>query len=515
MQSHTNHSAHESSSERIPLLEAFGKIFLSSLFIYCLGTLLFDVQFAKLGIPITIFKIDTSSAISEMKLFLSEIVVLIGFVPLLFYPKYVMNRISSGGIAIGFTLFLLFFGATRALFGFAGEPILTIRNAAFVWYLLIPLMIFLYGISAYSIEYFCKILTFVIVGYLIFTLCFSMFGTRRPGADWIIFAGIMSVLWLAATTRSKILSAAILILIGLSFGFDFSTKLQRTTLLGLAFFFLLCFVFRLVKPIRLTKMVGVITAFAVVGFLAIQNNQFLEPASQKNPKDSSEKAFDIKAQVEKSWFKGTSSDGQPVEQFRRYMLKDGFNLFLYHPFWGIGFQGQVVYRVYWGFIAGNSPGCDQTQRVLMAKNAFECGHYFIANTGYVPDHPGPPISGPHNSYLNALARMGMAGLGFLLLHLFSIYRLFRQKLMFTAWLLMGGVIYAFFNVGLEGPARSFILLLAVGASFMASSASSERLENRQSESGKLPFIEKCWNHIVITFLRKFFLSMQLERPARF
>ena len=128
-----------------------------------------------------------------------------------------------------------------------------------------------------------------------------------------------------------------------------------------------------------------------------------------------------------------------VEKFRGKQWKDAWELFLNEPIFGIGFQKQVVYRVHY------------YNDVYVQNNSF----WF---------HDGrPPLSGPHNSYLNALARLGILGIGFLVLHISVGIRLWKHRYYAALSMLFAQSLYAMFNIGLENPAGNFFLLLAVAA----------------------------------------------------
>ena len=85
--------------------------------------------------------------------------------------------------------------------------------------------------------------------------------------------------------------------------------------------------------------------------------------------------------------------------------------------------------------------------------------------------PLVPISGPHNSYLNMLARLGLVGFALLFWILIAqvfVWKdvLFRQKLTLADLILLfvpiNGLIYALFNNGFEAPHNSVLLWLFFG-----------------------------------------------------
>jgi O-antigen ligase len=141
-----------------------------------------------------------------------------------------------------------------------------------------------------------------------------------------------------------------------------------------------------------------------------------------------------------------ASNEQGIEIFRTQLWRDAWNLFLDNPWIGIGFQKQVVYRLF-----------------------VNQGMVSVPNDGKIATYGPAPISGPHNSYLNALARLGILGIGFLGLHIWALFLLWRSRLYFLFYCVFSGVVYSAFNVGLEGPVRSFILLIGLGAAALVSS----------------------------------------------
>lgn len=91
--------------------------------------------------------------------------------------------------------------------------------------------------------------------------------------------------------------------------------------------------------------------------------------------------------------------------------------------------------------------------------------------GDVCDTPGPPVSGPHNSYLSILARTGVVGAALFLFAVIawgkSIPSVMRSKdtLLFrlvSVFVPINGAIFGLFNVGFESPHNSMILWLFAG-----------------------------------------------------
>jgi hypothetical protein len=100
------------------------------------------------------------------------------------------------------------------------------------------------------------------------------------------------------------------------------------------------------------------------------------------------------------------------------------------------------------------------------------------NIGGFVDKNDPPVSGPHNSYLSVLARMGIIGLVLLIILTVQTFRsisaLFRERpVSFTdAFFIVvpvNGAIHAVFNVGFESPHRCMLMWLFIGFLFARTS----------------------------------------------
>jgi hypothetical protein len=95
----------------------------------------------------------------------------------------------------------------------------------------------------------------------------------------------------------------------------------------------------------------------------------------------------------------------------------------------------------------------------------------VPNIGSYEYKNSPPVSGPHNSYLNILVRMGIPGfLCFFLPACYCVYRILRYLKISGArffdlllfYIVLNDCIYGLFNVGFESPHRAFPLWLAFG-----------------------------------------------------
>ena len=136
-----------------------------------------------------------------------------------------------------------------------------------------------------------------------------------------------------------------------------------------------------------------------------------------------------------------------AEIFRFTMWQDAWELFRENPLLGIGLGKQVVYRVYLGDQQFTPNTADALSRL------------------HGMPHGSPPISGPHNSFLNILTRFGIFYfIAYCSLIFYSVKGFLIQKNYILLFVLLGTMVYAMFNVGLEGPVRGmwFFVLLGIG-----------------------------------------------------
>lgn len=94
------------------------------------------------------------------------------------------------------------------------------------------------------------------------------------------------------------------------------------------------------------------------------------------------------------------------------------------------------------------------------------------NTGGFEAPGDPPVNGPHNSYLNVLARMGVIGLLLLLMTGAYWLKCARKVILnpgipgllalFLFFVPLNGALHALFNIGFESPHNSFVMWLFAG-----------------------------------------------------
>jgi hypothetical protein len=409
-----------------------------SLFI-SFGFILFQTDFAHIGFPLSFANSLGSIDKMQIKFFIFEQYLFITCLIGLFYFRWSLFKDRLSDICTILILFILFFSSVRLLQTLRPNIIFAVRNAAFCWYLILPLLISFIPFVSESVE-------FISVASLL--LCFLHFNVSilrvmvnlDRQLTLLVFIGIYPFFYAAFTTSRKWMARFLLLIMGIYFGFSFLTSFQRTMTLGMIVVLIGLFTFS--KKIKISRVVIlkrlVICAFfsfSAIAYYSVSRNYrqcfidepappnrlicLCQPISNANPLFRGEKG------------------ATGLERFRTEMWTDAFKIFLEKPLFGVGFQRQVVYRTYNGF----------GEWLDNAKAQFE----------------RPPVAGPHNSYLNAIARLGIIGILFLILHLLVLYRLVCMQSFATAWIVYAQMVYAFFNVGLEGPVRSFIILLAIGS----------------------------------------------------
>ncbi|MCO5142612.1 MAG: O-antigen ligase family protein [Oligoflexia bacterium] len=426
--------------------------FLLITFLLGLGFIVGETQFAKIGIPISL---SNSTVLQNPKIFIFEIYTLVTFVffcIFIFFRKIKLSAFCQKKYLIIVSFIFLFL--LRAIPDFLSNPILVLRNSSFVFYLFTPLLISFFPIS---LEYWKKLfLVFypIVLLTLLWSVLFFWIANPKNVADsgsfyqytavkWSLSFGCYGLLAYALLAKNKFLSLLVLISLGMAFGMDGSTKFSRTNLLGSIFVSvsIFCYMFKYNKSmIPFFSKMGLVISIALLygvfvkssdRYFHIQNKVFTSREAAVYANKPSESL--LPSSLVKSETVGLG------EAYRIHLLRDAWNLFLQNPFLGIGYKEQVVYRFYSGSTLG-----------------------FMPNDGnHDPPHKNAPIAGPHNSYLNALARLGVLGVFFLIFHLWCLIQLLKEKLYVIFFPCFAGILYAFFNVGLEGPARSFILLLTI------------------------------------------------------
>ncbi len=418
-----------------------------------LGFLYFDVSFAKAGIPISLPAFMGNIPFQNVKLFNFEIFFIFCFLAALSnisawrgkFKKIGLNSMHTGlGIVILFSLI-------RLIPDFFHNPILGIRNSAFCWYLFVPIFLWLSPIKVAVLETMARLVH--IGAYVVFLISlFEIVSTIEilPLPEWVPFVSVYFVF--AAVLHSKSLVSALIVLapIGLGLGINVYAKFQRTTLMGLIILVSTLFLYHLIRKseyrLLFARGLAILGVFIFLGYVLWPNKSLLD-AAMAPKKEGVTKKYNVVVDPLK---KGEHTKGG-LERFRLFMWQDAYRLFKENPWVGVGFQRPVVERYYMGG-----------------------GTYWKNDGSHIhrttPTHGAmvPAISGPHNSYLNAIARIGVFGVLFLFIHIYSFFLLLKRKYYGLALLIFAQGLYAMFNVGLEGPARSAMLLIALSAALKLS-----------------------------------------------
>ena len=409
--------------------------FLTSLFM-AWGFLHFDIsriRFAKWGIPLSLPEFLGGVTQTKTYLYITEIYILFLFILCFSQPKQSIEKLCDAIRKKNplFLLILTLFAITilRAIPDFSLNPLLAIRNASFSWYMIIPILVYLLQLRSNLLEHLSLLIQIIAFFYFSVHLLLD-FNNRPLEIYWIPFVGIAAPF--AVALLSKNLRKSILIFTPISFALaiSFWQYFQRTTLIGL---FITIFFILYYHKEKLPFLVKKLALFMLLLILSIGgilfDTSFTNPfAKSVNPFTKSVNPF-IKSEIDRSG----------LEKFRKQMWLDALELYIENPLTGIGFQKQVVYRLYQG------------------------GGKYIPNDGMGWENKvSAPISGPHNSYLNAMVRIGCLGIFLFILHLLALQTLWFSKDWAAFFLLFSGILYAGFNIGLEGPTRSFFLLLTLG-----------------------------------------------------
>ncbi len=349
---------------------------------------------------------------------------------------------------------LLTFCLIRAAPDFRANPMLVIRSSAFGWYLALPLMILLYPIPSRRWEVFFQALYVFSFCYFVIHLLFPFFSGVPGNFMVLIDLGLMLALAFAFTSSRTWPARLVLATLGFFLVLLYFGNIQRTTLLGLLVGLFLLGISQLFRG-RFPRPQWARMGWLVPGMLLCLSLEgamhLLTPAPVSAPPPPAVATAPVEFSPEENSFHKSELGGHGMEKFRTYLWGDALDEFKSSPWIGIGFLRPVVYRIYSG-----------QGKFLDNSGSYE----YRYKSDYV--NTSPPLAGPHNSYLNALARLGFLGLGFLALHLVAVWIFLIHKYYACFFILLAQMLYAFFNVGLEGPIHSFLLLLLIGVALKAS-----------------------------------------------
>jgi glycosyltransferase involved in cell wall biosynthesis len=445
-------------------MSVFECLFFAPAFFMAVAFELEGEHFGKAGIPLQLPASLGGITNFQPKLFPMEIFLL--YTGLLTLTQ--LRKIAWKGLLrplLRFVLVLMAFGFLRALPDLRVNPLLVIRNCAFLWYMGLPLMIALAPIPSFRWETFFRFLYGFSFAYFVLYLVHPIYVQDPSKVFWFIDLGLMFALAYGLCTPTGILPRVTLASIGFLLGLNYFTGFQRTTMVGL----FLTLAMLLVSPLffgyfprprwRRTAWIGLGLALSVASVAVGRAWQKGSPASLIS------EGADAIANARPKRFSENNENG--LEKFRYFLWADAWHEFTTHPILGVGFLEPVVHRVYAG------------------KGAFwENSGSFEGLSQGNKEKVTPPLSGPHNSYLNALARMGILGLGILFLHLACAWVFLTRCYFACFFILLWQMLYAFFNVSLEGPIRSFPLLLLLGAALkLAVENFSQRYDERAEPRG--------------------------------
>lgn len=387
-------------------------------FVIAFGYLKWSGTFARIGIPVGF---HPSNDDLEIDVYIFELFLLFStFFAIFVFRNQIFELLKLPKLNLHLLVALILtISGLRLTYDLFNYPLISVlRQSAFSWYLLLPLVVSCIPLWKKGIE----IGTMLLFAWSLWGLGVGVVDgiDMNSGHRWVASLGLVAPIALAVSIQKfRPVAFLVIALIGFALGESFITKVQRTTFLGI--------VFGIAWATWFFRDRKKTIFFRTIVLIAISISSFLFANSNPDWRYSIKRSV-LKAQTVKPG----------VEGFRYFMWKDAFDKFIQHPVMGIGFGPQVVDRIY----IGNGA--------------------FVPNDGFYEEGHKSPISGPHNSYLNALARMGGLGALFLILHALAFFYLAKAKFYFLAGALAGQCIYAAFNVGLEGPARSFLLLIGLG-----------------------------------------------------
>lgn len=412
------------------------RLFLFVSFLLIAGLGFGGPEFAKQGIPLPIGASFGRIPNLQIKFFVFEIYLVFLLLLLVFslFRRRAFVGWSSSPLVV-LTVFLLVAGLARAAPDVLANPLLVVRSSSFVWYLLVPLLIFLLPLKRSSLEVFFKVVAVLFFVAFLASLIASILVPGRIPNFFTEAGGCFLFLAIGLLHGKRAIRIALLSIFSLAICLMFLGQVSRTGLVALACTGILsCFV-ALKAPRQIWAVLLRVAAMVVLSvFLVCLGARSMGGGYQS---------------ASHSLYRGEAKS-VVVEAFRERMWVDAWKKFTASPFIGIGFLKPVVDRIYVG----------------------DGG--FAVNDGSLIEGL-PPISGPHNSYLNAISRMGIWGLGFLILHVWAGFLFWAREQPAPLFLMASQSIYALFNVGLEGPARSAVLLICLGYALKLSTETRERV----------------------------------------
>ncbi|HEY8279950.1 MAG TPA: hypothetical protein VIH99_10015, partial [Bdellovibrionota bacterium] len=172
-------------------LPATERVLAAVAFVYASCVALFDSPFVKLGIPVSLPGSLGALPGQEVKVFSMEIFFLFSMAV---FAWHSLNRQSwrapawtnPAWVALaGFVAWGMF----RLLLGIRENPVLSVRNSCFVWYLLLPLAAYHAGISLQFFRWVSRAIATAYGFFLLGTILMDFFVYADPAVDWYISYG--------------------------------------------------------------------------------------------------------------------------------------------------------------------------------------------------------------------------------------------------------------------------------------------------------------------------------------
>lgn len=359
---------------------------------------------------------------------------------------------------VSLSIGILAFSLARLAGENPANKLFALRNGVFAWYLALPLAIVFSGLRSHAI----KVAAYLGCGFTLLLFVGSLLGklfVPNVEIEWTPHMGIYPLLGLALLIRSPKIWLPCIFFLSLAVAFSCGTHFQRTTIIGLVVVGAWC-LFQGGSLQKLARIALIVVATVIFVFL-LGDVRTDSPAAPGASVGQASETPPPERKNPPAWNK-SEPDRYGREKFRWSMWSDAWAEFSRRPLLGIGFEKQVVKRVY-------------LYADTYAPNDIHWNS-FGSPAGKRPELIAP-IAGPHNSYLNAIARLGVVGATFALLHFLLLLRFLRARELVLASLVFSHVLYAFFNVGLEGPIRSATLLLLLGLGMIL-----ERESRRSAEA---------------------------------
>lgn len=457
-----------------------------------IGFLSSTTIFAKIGLQISLPNAFGKIVHLQPKIFITEwllLTLLLVTIGACIYDKEKLKSINlSKSPILQLCLVFFCFGLFRLAIDIRENPILAIRNACFVWYLSVPLMISILAPKRTAIEAALLVCSIFTMYQFLYSWFFVAIGLQ-PRMLWSYFLGINLFVGIAFCARFTWLVKLLLLLVVSGLTFSYLGYPSRTALLGAAVLVFLIGVSKSYRPKNYNFRLACSALIVIVSFFIYNGVREIR----------SHGAHEItKSEYIDKIVKGEANQ-YGIQRFRSFLWKDAANLFLSNPLFGIGFVQQVVYRLY----QGDGRFYENKGREYYYSPQ-DRPQGAASNVQYIQT----AVSGPHNSYLNAITRLGVFGSLVLIIHFLALFTLYRSKSYVAFISLYSQVLYAFFNVGLESPIYGFFSLLALSVALLVEKESAHVSLNKRSNFSFVslpnfrPFLRPLRNAILLRKVRQ-------------